>query len=78
MLVWLLSGARGRERAAAAEAREAEVRRELERTRDDAKAVSARLTEAENSRVAAETRATETEKNVAAQQALLENAKARL
>jgi len=78
MLAWLLSGARGRERAAAAEAREAEVRRELERTRDEANAVSARLTEAENSRVAAETRATETEKNLVAQHALLESAKARL
>ena len=50
VLAWLLSGARGRERAAAAQAREAEVRRELERTRDEAKAASARLTEAENSR----------------------------
>ena len=46
MLAWLLSGAGGRERAAAAEAREAEVRRELERTRDEAKAVSARLIDA--------------------------------
>ena len=78
LLAWLLNGARGRVGAAAAEAREAEVRRELERTRDEAKAVSARLTAAENARVAAETRVTETEKNLTAQHALLENAKARL
>src|ERR1700676_5257604 len=78
MLAWLLSGARGRVRASSAEAREGEVRRELERTRDEVKAVSARLNEAENSRGAAETRATETEKNLVAQQALLESAKARL
>ena len=52
ILAWLLNSARGRVRAAAAEAREAEVRRELERTREEAKAISTRLTVAENSRVA--------------------------
>jgi DNA recombination protein RmuC len=77
-LAWMVSSALGRARAAGAEAREAELRPQLERAREEASALSERLTQAEKTSVAAETRATEIAKNIAAQQSLLDDAKAKL
>lgn len=77
-LAWIVSSARGRARAAGAEAREFELRRQLEGSKDEIKVLSERLTQADRASVAAETRATEMAKNLAAQQSLLDDAKAKL
>jgi DNA recombination protein RmuC len=77
-LGWVLSGARAAARTAAAEARETEVRRELESARAQAESLRSRTAESENARVTAETRAHETEKNLSEQKALLEDARQKL
>ena len=65
-------------RTAAAEARVEEVRQQLKSARDDFETLRERLGQAEMAKATAETRVTETEKNLAEQKALLEDAKAKL
>lgn len=83
---WLIAAARARgkyagdlktqtERATAAEARVDEIRGLLETARQDFETLRDRLREAERAKVAAETTAAEVDKNLAAQKALLADAK---
>ena len=73
-LAWVVKSAR----AAGVEAREKELRLQLQTAREEIKDLSSRLTEAEKSKTAAETHARETEKNLADQKALLDEAKSKL
>lgn len=78
VLAWIATAGRASARTAGAEAREGELRRQLQAVAGEAKALAERLTEAEKSKTAAETRAAETEKNLAAQKAVLDEARAKL
>lgn len=88
-LGWVMSNARTKaimgsalrehgERTAAAEARVEEIRQQLKFAKDDFETLREKLGQAETTRAAAETRAIETEKNLAEQKAILEDAKAKL
>ncbi len=77
-LAWIIAGGRAKARAAGAEAREAELRAQLQAAKDESRALSERLTEAEKSRAAADARAGATEKNLAEQKTLLEDARSKL
>jgi len=88
-LGWVLSGARSRAatsaalrgqetRTAAAEARVEEVREQLASARNDFETLREKLRQAETAKAAADTRSSETEKNLVEQKALLEEAKTRL
>lgn len=85
VLAWIVASARAgaaashtEARVAAAEARETEVRGQMDRAREEARALADRLSEAERARVSAETRSVEIEKNLTEQKALLEDAKTKL
>jgi DNA recombination protein RmuC len=89
VIAWLLCAARAKaslgttlrgqeSRTAAAEARAEEIRQQLVSARHDFETVRDRLREAEIARAAADTRAIQTEKHLAEQRKLLEEAKVKL
>ncbi|HYM11849.1 MAG TPA: DNA recombination protein RmuC [Bryobacterales bacterium] len=77
-LAWVVAGARAKARAAGAEGREVELRSQLQAATGEIRSLNERLTESEKSKTAAETLAGEAAKNLAAQKALLEEAKTKL
>lgn len=89
IVAWVISGARAKAslgsllrdnemRTAAAEARVEEMRQQVISAKNDFEAVRENLRQAETARASAETKAHETERNLAEQKSLLEDAKAKL
>ncbi|MBI4227979.1 MAG: DNA recombination protein RmuC, partial [Candidatus Omnitrophica bacterium] len=77
-LAWAVSSALAKSKTSAAEARVDELRQQRDSAAEGFAGLRGRLEEAEQARVAAETRAADIATRVAEQQALLDDAKAKL
>ena len=78
VIAWLVSSARAKASTAAAESRSQELRNQLDDVQSQLSHLREQFREMESARITAETKNTEAEKNLAAQQVLLEEAKTKL